>query len=764
MDISIDKNSISIDEMEAVANEIFTARKDDFYKIKNETGIKKFLHAITFNADAKKYMLKDISSLAKLQELFMRVYKKNYETSHEQLDRVMKSLMDTNEKLLKLYKRIDKKITVTESPADLCDYDKELLELFLKICGSQMDEVTSSVQAYNRGVKRAIGNITAEGTLDDHELQKLENPKVIYRCYLEQAALAGTLNSCEWTDYVYSLLSDIELGENTKRKIRESVDAEIYSYGAEYFIQKYGEESYLMDDIELVEVASQQVSVYSECRTKDGVEHRETEIILGESIDADDEVSSKNRKEFGERADVEILSDDSADLSEYIMPGHVRIESGERVKIKGRTIHLNSFIDIAGEVFAEDCLFYYNEGSDRCQINIVNKSSISLDNCKVICCGNNGEYLIRSEKNGDNCDNGTIEIRNCTFVDCNHLMYIKSEFEIGIVNCYIKNCGTNLIDIYNPGTMDVSISQSLFEWEEMKDFNISDKKIEVITSFDDYDINNIINCKATISRCYFRQKAKFNMYKIPITCIESKYSQVNNCLIEGFTGGWSFCVRIMYDNIIRNTTSQVRVIAHDKESAKISHCLFEKCDNPIYVFNDSCLIEYSQFIDCTNRIIQGCVSGGTEVNNCDFINIKVTEVNAGTWACLEFDRTKDGQENTVRNCAFKGADLNDGYLFAARCFEKPKGIILNIEDCSFVNCNTKCESLYNEYTFYYGLFDIHINVWATNIKGCTGIRDKNGSGSVSQSEYSIMHRGSDGEDIGTGIPVEELLKYAGCSL
>lgn len=118
-------------------------------------------------------------------------------------------------------------------------YDSEILALFLGEYRNSEGLVPEQVKKYNRGVLNALDQKVPKGMLDNHQIRKLKNPKVVYRCFMEQCAVDGTIDSQEWTDKIYEDLRDFELSDNSKSEIKESVKYEAEIAGVEYFIVKY---------------------------------------------------------------------------------------------------------------------------------------------------------------------------------------------------------------------------------------------------------------------------------------------------------------------------------------------------------------------------------------------------------------------------------------------------------------------------------------------------------------------------------------------
>ena len=117
--------------------------------------------------------------------------------------------------------------------------DAEILALFLGEYRDEKGSVPNKVRDYNRGVLRALNCGVPSGILDNHQIRKLHSPKVVFRCFMEQCAIDGTIDSQEWTDQIYEDLKDFELSDNSKAEIRQAVKYEAEIAGEDFFLVKY---------------------------------------------------------------------------------------------------------------------------------------------------------------------------------------------------------------------------------------------------------------------------------------------------------------------------------------------------------------------------------------------------------------------------------------------------------------------------------------------------------------------------------------------
>lgn len=240
--IEFNVEEITENDLIEVANKIFSDEEKDFEKIKSEKWYQTFFHAVTFNQDGKKYIVNGVRSLAKLQQLFMTIYVKNYKRTNNQINEIIEVVTKNSEVIKKFYGTCVLKLEEQSSLIELDDYDAKILAWFLGQYRNSDGNVPTEVQKYNRAVLNALSQKVPEKMEYRNQIGKLKNPKVVYRCFIEQSAIDGTIETREWTEDIYNFLDDFELSTKSKKQIEESVKYEVNMAGTEYLINKYAKE------------------------------------------------------------------------------------------------------------------------------------------------------------------------------------------------------------------------------------------------------------------------------------------------------------------------------------------------------------------------------------------------------------------------------------------------------------------------------------------------------------------------------------------
>lgn len=142
---------------------------------------------------------------------------------------------------------------------------------------------------------------------------------MVYRCFIEQSAIDGTIETREWTEDIYNFLDDFELSIKSKKQIEESVKYEVNMAGTEYLINKYAKEDLDLSATDFlfnIEESSNQKNnkhaIYDNMLDLDKINN-----IL---TDLEEEFLSKNSFSF-----LYISSLSKNDLSEEIVKENIRL-------------------------------------------------------------------------------------------------------------------------------------------------------------------------------------------------------------------------------------------------------------------------------------------------------------------------------------------------------------------------------------------------------------------------------------------------------
>lgn len=236
--VDIDKELFGIEDATEAAQSIFSLQQSDFENIINEKWYHRFLGALTLHSGDKKRMIKSISSLSKLQSLFMKVYCEHYRALDEDLNKIIDDLSKINATVRKLYQICIAQIRPQQSLADLTAHDKQVLLLLLSEYQS-LSGAEATLQKYRAGIAAAVTEKLPEGKFKNTQLLTITEPKVFYRCLLEMCALDGGLVSMTMPDNVYDAFNYLNISPFEKKNVESTLKSEVDAFGEEYLLSKY---------------------------------------------------------------------------------------------------------------------------------------------------------------------------------------------------------------------------------------------------------------------------------------------------------------------------------------------------------------------------------------------------------------------------------------------------------------------------------------------------------------------------------------------
>ena len=246
-DMIFDKEKMSEEDLTSAAKEIFSSQEKDFQKLKNSKWYHIFLRAFTLKG-YERYIINDIKSLSKLQNLFIKCYVCEIKGVYDEIDEIVGTVLEQNKAIEKLYNTCILRIEKQKEPAELDQQDMKILTMFLGKYENSDGTIPEEVQKYNRNVFKSLPIQMAYGDFDGTQLSKVSEPEIFYRCFVEQCMVAGTLETQEWSDNVYNSLRHINLGEVAKERIKVAVKKEVGAAGIEYLYEKYTETTFQFAD------------------------------------------------------------------------------------------------------------------------------------------------------------------------------------------------------------------------------------------------------------------------------------------------------------------------------------------------------------------------------------------------------------------------------------------------------------------------------------------------------------------------------------
>lgn len=238
-DIHVDTNMLTVADIQSASRQIFDLKEGEFEKIRNQKWYHDLLRAVTFGVGDRKRIISDITSINKLQQLFMQIYLQYYKDCNEQVDQLVDDLLSLNSTVYKLYMSCVAKIDLHKDIKDFDPVDSARLQLLLCEYTSQSGNEVA-FQAYRRKIMSLLPNSDTESVFDAQQLRLVQNPEVFYRCACEMCAIDGNLPDNGFPAGIEAALDELVLSQKKCREIRAAVMRQVESCGADYFwTEKY---------------------------------------------------------------------------------------------------------------------------------------------------------------------------------------------------------------------------------------------------------------------------------------------------------------------------------------------------------------------------------------------------------------------------------------------------------------------------------------------------------------------------------------------
>lgn len=697
--IIVNKEIFTIDDAREAAKQLFEVQVEDFNELKNEKWYKHLLNAITFGADRKKQVIKNIRSLSKLQTIFMKVYYENYKGLDAQLNEIIDNLSKTNETVKKLYINYIVGIRPQHSVLELSALEQDILLLLLcKYSSNSGNE--DILRKYRAGVAQIIGRGIPQGEFRPELLEQVKSGEIFYRYIVEMCAIDDGLSDFSVPDNVYEAIEYLTISPRAKKEIEKSVGDELNAFGKDYLVAKYGtgEIDILDDDVELT--------------------NEDTEKQCLDEIEEEKE-------------------DENITCS-------LQIKKGEVKEFRNKNVHISAIIQCEGELIFKNCTIYYNESHAKNEIHLMENAKLSIVDSKVICKGVNEEFFVKDKRKN------TIVFENTIFEDCSYFLSDSSYdlISFSMCKCKLHNCYTDFLDLGVCEDTVLKIADNIIVQDNLSVFQKIKKLTTLIGISDCSDVNT--GNKEIINNTVIEKESFKNIYEKEhgIIYFNVREISINKCSFYGMTEG-IIALKVKdckFENCNRAINCMI-MPTYYKKDRYIANCVFIKCTNVIDVCDDI-IISNCHFISCYNTIISpaamGFFTGGINVKFCHFINIKNLESNNARTGyeqnassiILRRSGTNNSVANYLKQCIFDGVSIDNNFLIAATGNVKPSGAVMYIEDCDFRNCKTNRKSgkIIKEYLQYNNLFgktqDFHANV----ISNCSGLDKINAEGTEAKDE------------------------------
>lgn len=445
-------------------------------------------------------------------------------------------------------------------------------------------------------------------------------------------------------------------------------------------------------------------------------------------------------------------------LTEVTLSSIMQIKENEVKTFSYNIIHINTNINCAGTLIFKNCVIYYNDSGSPSGIQLERTSNISFFNCKIVMTEERENCFIK----------GTVTslfIKDSTFENCAKFCNVNVQEKFLMDNCYVYRCYKDFltVDGYYSEAKNGIIANNCIIVDRYSDsyfteFNLRQGKINNVTVIgfksgdeDRYTSSSFIYLNEA-NNCTFINAKK---------CLEH-VNNVKNCQF------WD-C-----NNVIKVSPRK-----YNDKKCEINNCFFKNCEMTIENGHDTnTTVSYCQFLSCYSPSIASYSpfhlhTHSINIEYCEFINI--LSYNAGnsssnfrisrSFIAINRQNNKESELNTISNCIFNGAHLNDTHIGDKFLIEplnpagdtlsvlesrvKPKDRVIEVRDCSFMNC-TANKDLIKMQVKYDTLFKKDLSFDAVYTYGCSGLKDVN-KGNFQTDNYVEKKTNTSGEPIGSSF-------------
>lgn len=740
--ISIDISNATIAEIAELVDEITkdiidSQGKDLEDSLKKEKWHRKIKEKFTFYKDNQKVILKDIYDTNILLQIVAILSKKIYEENHITAMKFADCLIEHKQKISslenttqKIIDQLNALVYVQHSNYDVSVLPKNekiilnsaLNSIFVKI--SHISGKTQQMIDFHSAIRIYLGNDceTEDLIIDaDRELSNVSKPKIFYYCLLVAISYFDAELKTESLNCFSELLQELELGDQSKREIKENILKTISALGQEHFINRYKKEEYIFDeflDDEFFEFDSE--DAYDEILE---TENYEESVVY----DIDTKINTDEFVYFSEPIT------DVNELEEQTLSGIMHIKEGEEKVFRGFNLHLQNTINCDGNLIFDSCVINFNETDAISAINVSCSGRVEFVNCILCEHRNKKQYFITV--NESDTEKESILLKNCSFNDCNYFVSCGKR-NIEIYNCkivkgvqfFIENASNCIVDSCLFSFPDENDQWGFFDrftiggnafltnCEINGYYNLEENK-------DNYNLHYLFRNIKSIKHCFVSNVIYFAEDAFDDTIVSESY--FINCKDIGLAGSIDNCKFEKCEHIhnsthvcsahIKNCTNTMFSLCSQFYIHLFDNCYFEGCHH-VSAFDKGALsycidcyafelnqIENSVFLRCrsmgsTTKISDSFFDGcfGNLFNNVSRGYIKnsvfISCMTGNDYAIvtLEGDPFNNKISFQCSNIIFYKCKVSQksSYIIGVQSGKlKEKNVDVTLDKCQFLNCS-----------------------------------------------------------------------------
>ena len=656
------------------AQDLAGATEKDLNTLKSKKWYHRILDVVTFSQGSKIQTLKNIETLAKLQEIVARVLvmlsQQNAEISTALRDQseLLKNLQCQDMALLNAIKKIKYGGTEQLDFSVLSAEKKDLLANLLLMVDPDAVRNENS-RRYITSILQ-IANITSVDNTYQADAVEMLNKKEQELLY-QMIMIYRYLRDIDF-DEESDIIDNIGISRKRVREIQAAIKTTAENVVPDFFVSYYER---VADGLNII--TDDHITFKTEPTSNNN----------GNDSAPDNTAASHKSDTAGARFE--------SDASEYINIMHISdVRPNEKRIYENKILHVTGDIKCEGSLKFINCIIRYDVKKEVGSIIVNAGGSIQFERCSFM-----GRIL----------DINTCFIRsdcytsNCKFIDC-HLFncgdFINTDGDLQFEYCTIQCPGVRFIKLWGIEGAALTLKKCLITNLKTTDF--------VMNSTSSRSGPIIESDTIRIEDCVFEGDLRINSAKEAANLEEVMF---RSDLLSGKSLVVKKCSFIGLRNILSGDYCQVLntnfnhcedLIYHRGYKAFLMQdCRFSNCTEVGSHLQGDVRISDCVFESCYNRLFITGFEAGVTIDSCTFRNwsadatppsIKNEKVEIHSMLVFRKKNLSRCDVNRVVNCTFEKIAANYVFAIIGWINENAWDPVVTVERCAFTDCTTKRES------------------------------------------------------------------------
>lgn len=690
------------------AHDLAGATEKDLATLKTKKWYHRILDVVTFSQGSKIQTLKNIETLAKLQEIVARVLvmlsQQNAEISSALRDQsdLLKNLQCQDMALLKAIRKIKYGGTDQLDFGALDPDKKELLANLLLMVDPDAERnnhsrryITSILSISNSALLDNTYQIDAVDMLNKKEQELLYQMIMIDR-YLRDIDF----------DEDSDIVDNIGISKKRAREIQSAIKTTAANVVPDFFVTYYER---VADSINAI--TDDDITFFHETGTQnDAKAHTPDEADTGTC--KPDKIGARFTTSAIECLDMIYIPN---------------VQPNETWVCENKVIHITGDNRCRGTMKFINCIIRYDEKKEVGSFIVEYGGDLQFERCSFMGRSHdNNQYIIKVEGNS----------KETRFIDCyfwNCINFMNTSSGVVFDHCTINSLGSNFICRSWSSKVVVNIENCSFSNQSAFEFAMpvsETKEGNAISCHSIHIINSSFCGELFLDSA--EKSAKILTEANGWSMVRETYSLDAETIVikdSNFVGLMDILRGSEYR--ISNTTFShcanifTGMFGYTSDT-NIQDCSFDHCTKIADDISGKWNWYDCAFKNCYNNLINTGFSSVTRIESCSFIHwCACSEQNYNNHSMLTFSRSKNREygAHCIQNCKFTSLEANQAFVIKGSILDNISGYVATVASCTFTDCNTKRNSrkLIKEYDYYLGFMKREIEKKVIDVDyNCTG--------------------------------------------